>query len=453
MPRKAVDSAQSTVIGVNTHTVHVTGYDPGWTNQPGVNTSTTSWLRHPESVNNPVREDGTRALSAYSIDRYLSVTPAASISQQANGRWGYHTRESTRAAYCTDLVGNDARLNHQKVIPSDSFMTNVDAIARVNFLKKLEKASGKSQVELGVAAGEVRETINMASDLAGGLTRGVLTIARDVRLSPQLVGKALDSVRSLGIREAANRVLRGDVKLLERIVESWLVYQFGLKPLAYDLYDATVYLGAEQQKHGTLKLKIKVNSGFDSEAEELVFRAIRNGGNSATYNVDAKFLWYGKVHYSGWYEIPTRATIPEELGLYNPMLIGWELLRFSWLVDYVVDIGGWFRSMMAARGTRFVEGTRSELRQARFVEWVDAPDNGVTAGGPVASQLNRLRCSIAADSFRRTLLGPGGVMPPILPGVSNIMDLHRLANTMAALTTLVDSRQRTSPPIISYRRG
>lgn len=453
MPRNAVDNAQSAIIGVNTHTVHVTGYDPGWIYMAGGNTSSTSWLAHPETVNNPIREDGTRALSAYWIKRYLSVTPPASISQEPNGRWGYHTKESTRAAYCTDLVGADARWNHAQVIPSDSFMTNVDAIARVNFLKKLEEASGKSKVDLGVAAGEVRETIGMASDLAVGLTRGIRTIARETSLTPQTVGKALDAVRRLGIRESARRLLHGDVKLLERMVESWLVYQFGLKPLTYDLYDATVYLGAEQQKHGTLKLRIKVNSGYDAEPEERIFRAQRNGGNYATYNVDARFLWYGKVHYSGWYEIPTRATIPEELGLYNPALIGWELLRFSWLVDYVVDIGGWLRSMMAAQGTHFVEGTRSELRQARFVEWVDAPDDGVTAGGPVADQLNRLRCSIAADSFRRDLLGPGGVMPPFLPGVRNKMDLHRLANTLSALTTLVDSRQRTSPPIISYRRG
>ena len=191
MPRNAVDDAQSTVIGVNTHTVHVTGYDPGWISEPSVNTSMTSWLAHPETVNNPIREDGTRAPSAYWIKRYLSVTPPASITQQPNGRWGYHTKESTRAAYCTDLVIADARWNHALVIPSDSFMTNVDAIARVNFLKKLEEASGKSKVDLGVAAGEVRETIGMASDLAVGLTRGIRTIARETSLTPQTVGRAI----------------------------------------------------------------------------------------------------------------------------------------------------------------------------------------------------------------------------------------------------------------------
>ena len=448
MPRPAADVASSIVDGVETHTIHVTGYDPGWTSIPGVNVSHSSWTANPESVNNPIKADGTRDVSAYWIKRYLAVMPDAHISQAANGRWGYHTKESTRAAYCTDLVGPDARWNWQHVVPSDLWMTNCDAIARINFLTKLEKASGKSKVELGVMAGEFRETIGMATDLTRGLVDGIHNTARSVSQSPRLVARSLNSVKSLGMRETARRLLHGDVSLLERMVEGWLVYQFGLVPLSYDVYDSTVYLGAQQQRPDGLDLQITVKSGYDTEPEERVFQAVRNGSNAATYNLDARFLWYGKVHYVGTYKIPTRASIPEELGLYNPMLVADELLKFSWLVDYAITVGGWLRSMMAAQGTHFIVGTKSELRQARFVEWLDGEDDGIVAGLPVASQLKKLQCSIAADFFSRELLGPGGIMPPFLPGVKSIMNEQRLANSLAALTTLVGARSRSGSPII-----
>lgn len=447
MGHQAINDEVYVKIGVLTHLVHSSGtWDPGWYNRPNAaNWSYARYLAMPATVNNPKRSDGTRPVSEFWTHRYLAVLPPLRLSQTPSvGGWGMYTKESIRAAYHSELLTGNGYSDMLKVLPDMYYRTNVDSIARVNFLKKLEKASGKSQVELGVAAGEVRETIHMVTDLSKGLVNGVLQTAKSVSLAPARAAKALYAVRQYGVKEAARRFLNGDTALLEKIIQGWLVTQFGLKPLASDVYDATVYLGAQQQAHGPLRLTVTVKSGFDAEPVEAEVLAQQDATDDATYALNAKFLWYGRVHYSGVYQIPTRATIPQELGVYNPALVAWELLRFSWLVDYVVDIGGWFRSMMAAQGTHFVEGTKSELWQARLVEFTDRPYSSPGQPG-AAGAVNRLGPSIQADLFKRTVLGPAGVMPPILPGMQAPMGIKQLANALAALTTLVGARSLGGP--------
>ena len=227
--------------------------------------------------------------------------------------------------------------------------------------------------------------------------------------------------------------------MLERIVEGWLVVQFGLKPLCYDIYDGTVWLSHAQQAE-TLRLTVKVRGGASSE-QDVQTRSCRFGGNGATYDIDAVVRQSVGVHYACDYEIPTKATIPEQLGLYNPASIAWELARFSWMVDYVVDIGGWLNSMMAAQNTRFVEGTKSVIQRAGLVEFRDVSQPPVV---PIQGDLDSLGALLQVEDFQRTVLNHG-VMPSFLPGIRNKMNLDRLANSMAALTTLVGARSSGGP--------
>ena len=127
--------------------------------------------------------------------------------------------------------------------------------------------------------------------------------------------------------------------------------------------------------------------------------------------------------------------------MYNPAVVAWELARFSWMVDYVVDIGGWLNSMMAAQNTRFVEGTKSVIQRTGLVEFRDVSQPPVV---PIQSDLDPLGALLQVEDFQRTVLNHG-VMPSFLPGIRNKMNLDRLANSMAALTTLVGARSSGGP--------
>lgn len=440
MPHAPINDLRTSLRSLKYKKIHVTGYTVYYEGESDGELGTIQYLAMPATVVNKPRPDGTRPVSNYWIKRQFAVLPRLKVKQGVPpySSWLYRM-DGVSCPYSLRLIGRVPTENTVKLLPSWLVVQNVDALARTKFLKKLGERSGKDQVQLGAAAGEVRETINMAADLGIGIATGIRSIARNVSQSPKLIAKSLDLIREVGIRETANRVLRGDVRLLERIIEGWLVVQFGLKPLCYDLFDGTVWLSHAQQAD-TLRLTVKVRGGASS-VQDVQLPSCRFGDDGCTYDVDAVVRQSVGVHYACDYEIPTKATIPEQLGLYNPATVAWELARFSWMVDQVVDIGGWLNSMMAAQNTRFVEGSKSVIQRTGLVEFRDVSRSPVVS---IQSDLSSLKALLQVDDFKRTVLNHG-VMPSFLPGVRNKMDLNRLANSMAALTTLVGARSSGGP--------
>ena len=427
------------------HWRHSGGADWGWSSTPHSVLLYRSILKMPATVENTKRADGTYPRSPFWTKRVLvtnvkrEVHQAQLVDYWTTGYWGPYVADATLSTTMpVEFHGSYDTISDFCLVGS-TFRTNVDSLARTRFLNKLADASGKDAVSLGVAAGEIRETIHMAKDLAVGLVSGIRNTAKQVQQAPSTIAKALDSIRRYGVKEAANRVMHGDVALLERTIEAWLVYQFGLKPLAYDLYDAAVWAQAQLVAGCPVLLDIR-GGAEDREQVELPHTVPYIDG--AMWDLRGLYERSCGIHYSCSYEVPTDVSLPMQLGAYNPMLIGWELCRFSWMVDYVVDIGSWLRSLMAADGTRFIEGSKSEIRRASLLKVIDRTADtlgdalSITPLGPTPL--------VQVEHFNRELLSHG-VMPSFLPGVRNIMGVTQLANSLAALTTLVGARQSGGP--------
>lgn len=399
-----------------------------------------TYREEPASTSNPIRSDGTRAPSAYWIKRLVVNNPIARAETLNPPGWFCHLSPVCRLA---QYSGGSSAGFHAGVLKLDD--QNADARARTTFLNKLADASGKDQVSLGVIAGEFRETAGLAADLATSVVSGVRNIARAHRRPPESIANALYVLGREGKAAALKQLGSSDTGLLQNVVNSWLVAQFGLKPLAYDISDGVNYLAAQQAKPDGLQLTALLKGGA---SEEYKYQRLLNQSshNGSPVRLTGHFVQKTSVNYAGVYKIPTNPPLQMELGLYNPALLAWELLRFTWMIDYVVDIGGWLRSFMAAQGTSFVEGTRSWTRRAYLDGLSSKNFDGTTVVDPA-----KVAMMISAEMFERTLLPGVGVMPSFLPGMKNKLNLDRLANSVAAVTTLVGARARYgNVPIISY---
>ena len=144
--------------------------------------------------------------------------------------------------------------------------TNVDALARTRFLNNLAARSGKDQVELGVAAGELRETNGLVEELGQATISAISSTAREVGRAPGTIAKALYHLQKAGPKEIARRFFNGDTQVLEKVIQAWLVYQLGLKPLAHDVYDAEVYLRS-QVDQDYYHLDVAVRGGASDEVD------------------------------------------------------------------------------------------------------------------------------------------------------------------------------------------
>jgi hypothetical protein len=124
--------------------------------------------------------------------------------------------------------------------------------------------------------------------------------------------------------------------------------------------------------------------------------------------------------------------------------VAWNLAKATWIVDKVVDIGGWLHSFTAPQGTSFLEGTKSEIRRTSLLRLVDKTQSkrgwgalsGLDPDNPPLVQV---------EDFKRDVMNVG-VMPSFLPGVKNKMGLVQLASTVAALTTMSASRVKWPNP-------
>lgn len=396
------------------------------------------WLSMPATVHNPVRSDGSRAPSAFWTRRVFVELPAVSGSAKPYptpcGSPGDNFpvfKEATAIPRAGLIVGL-RKQDYITVFCHGSFTkATVDSIARTNFLNKLASASGKDQVQLGVALGEVRETAGMITDLSRRAYRGVTTVAKKTSQSGQIVARYLDIVSRHGIRSSVARAARTNVRRPDYVLDAWLTYQLGLRPLAMDVYDSMVWLRAAQVDSAD-SFQVKVKSGHEL-SEELFHELHRPSLNDAYYYIIGKFKTTTAYHYSAVYKVPVQATIPEQLGLWNPASVAWNLVRYTWLVDYVSNTGAWLNSMLAAQNTAFVEGSRSLIQRASLLEsefrevrrpWISEP---------------RLEGIIQVENFERTVL-TSGVMPALIPAMKNRLDLTRMANAIAVLVKLAAGR-------------
>lgn len=445
MPHDAVNIDTATTIPVRTHRKHTGGYDPGWTSYANQHVSRRDILIMPASTSNPKREDGTRAPSAYWTKHAIIRANPKHFSQVNPGIgviWGYYTFESSTAFYTPAVwLGTSAAL-FSWALSGSLVRTNVDARARTKFLNNLGSVSGKDRVQLGVAAGEVRETIGLASELGEALLHGILSTAKKVSQSPGTIATALYSLERLGFKETARRFFSGDANLLDKVVSSWLVYQFGIKPLAYDLYDAEIYLKTRIEQD-YYHLDVTVRGGAE-QVDDVELAHNTWAANGGTYYISGVYRQITGVHYSCKYRIPTQATMAEQLGVNNPAFVLWELARFSWALDKFIEVGKWFHSFMAASGTQFQEGSRSEIRRSSLLQLVDRTES--TLGWGKLQGFDPFDVPFfQVEQFDRVVLA-GGVMPSFLPGVKNTMGLTQVANLVAALTTLSGSRAKWPNP-------
>lgn len=452
MPHPAIYELRAEYVPIKTS--HCWATDPSWP-------AGGAWSYHnqlksyvyreePASTSNPIRPDGTRAPSPYFIKTLVFSQKSSLIHSTASdpGYWGWANGPAASPANIwqaylapVDPVGTFLRLH-----PANN-RVKVDSLARTRFLNKLADASGKDSWELGIVAGEFRETCGMAASLAGSLVSSARSIARATRQKPELVADTLRLYGEHGPKAALRNLGGRDTALLEAIVQGWLVKQFGIDPLVNDLFNASVQLNASfaDPVRGAESFVTTIRGGAEDTFvwTDRINPAFTEGIEGVTSYMDLQEVV--RYAFSARYAIPVKPTVNQRLGLYNPVHLAAQLTRFSWMADYVTNLSSWLRACMAGQDCRFIEGTRSFVCRTTV-------QRGYSEANPGLSVLRDPARSfvLSSDWFDREVLPIVGVMPSFLPSVKNQLNATKLANSIAALTTLVGARSRPGPPVINY---
>lgn len=137
--------------------------------------------------------------------------------------------------------------------------------------------------------------------------------------------------------------------------KSWLEYQYGWSPLLQDIKGATDALQLRQDLNDWV-VTVKGNATEKWKSEEF----LQNGEWPSVRRISAMRGYFVRLDYTPGNGF--LATL-SGLGLTNPALLAWELLPYSFVIDWLLPIGDWLSCLDAALGFDFRSGSITSRRE------------------------------------------------------------------------------------------
>jgi hypothetical protein len=202
-----------------------------------------------------------------------------------------------------------------------------------------DKLYGKlgESVDMATNLAERRQAVQMIASRCGQILRAFRAVRK---------GRFKEASRVLGLDNTPKRV-----SAKKQVSNNWLEYHFGWSPLLSDIHGAVDVLQGPSEKR-TIRARASASTYITS-----------TGGypNTPPYGSNATRDWYDYSVRSG-----LRFTISNpdlwlanRLGLINPATVAWELVPFSFVVDWFVPIGNFIGGMTATLGLSITDGWTS----------------------------------------------------------------------------------------------
>lgn len=359
----------------------------------------TSWFKkaRPASTTVPfAKRGGWRAPRGWSHTGTLGSFPGNTVQFRSNSPSGVGYE------YITYTEGSYWNLQ----VPASPSTAPTDLIsqAEIRALNKLKRGN----VQLGIVMAEAKET----ADLLGGAMRHIA----------KQTNRFIDSYPKEWAKVKKHQVGHLPSSKWKNIPNRWLELQYGWKPLMSDVSDA---LSTLEHWRDTVPPIIGVHTRVQRTND--VFSnhsAISDTSSYFTVRYRTKYDVFVDLHYSMSNSTLARLS---SLGLTDPLGIVWEKVKFSFVVDWFVPIGGWLSSLRADDGYTFQGGSRSlitRLEETAIDARYSKPGYKLLSGGVPTYE-------VKSFNFLRQVYGSSPV-----PGLyfKNPLSSAHLANALSLLT-------------------
>jgi hypothetical protein len=252
---------------------------------------------------------------------------------------------------------------------------------------------------LGTFLGELPE----AAEAVASAGLSIFSAYREVRKGR--FGKAVTILRK------ANADKGRTFKVDKTSASAWLSLQMGWLPLIGDAYSA-----ADAYQKGALRPKVTKIRAHKTLKVVLPTGGSVSGGRKYIEKIVETYT--KRVILKTTYQ----PSVYDQLGLTNPLLIAWELLPFSFLVDYFVGIGDWLElhTILPNRSstyvnTQFFRSEMNGIKQNLLSGYYFKPES--------------IPCRVNRVQLDRSVTSNPSIPPPQLK--NPFLKLGKLANMMA----------------------
>lgn len=228
----------------------------------------------------------------------------------------------------------------------------------------LSEAETKALAKIKLGDVEWGETIFQWRQTASLFTNNVRSIARDVRRFRRelrdVEWRRLIRRRSFKERQKARKGRRcRDYSLSQK----WLELVYGWIPLLSDIYGSIVLLSDTMSLEGMVvcgrgKAYGVTEEQFDFDPAPTLAQP------GPHYELGYTFRTNHQVACDLWYRLDDiEVARVSALGLVNPAQLAWNLLPWTFVLDWLLPIGPWLGSFTADSGFEFMSGTTSYKRE------------------------------------------------------------------------------------------
>jgi hypothetical protein len=269
----------------------------------------------------------------------------------------------TRKTYMTGATGDIKEVNSGLAKPSAAIIANLSSQCQQKALLKVKD----QDVNLAEMWGERHETLKMIGDNANRIGKSYAALRH---------GDFRGAAAALGVHAPAS----GFGSMWRRnqskaIANGWLELQYGWRPLVMDVMGGLEFLKKNGESPKTKIMRAVAVVKFSDETVTSTSLAPSVGTKIRTrrYDIEMKTCLYYRRKYD---VLPTLSS----LGITNPAFLAWELMKYSFVVDWFVHVGNYLSSLDAWLGYDWAWGctTQGVLASEELVYSIHGRDSGGT---------------------------------------------------------------------------
>lgn len=264
-------------------------------------------------------------------------------------------------------------------------------------------------VNAAQAVAEIQQTANLVGDTAHRLANAYLAIKH---------GKFKQGFKALGLPKGSK-----SLNPRRSAADNWLALQYGWLPLLSDIDGACKQLAKRPRPP-----YYTVTGTSTSNDSALIYDQPSVGGGGLKW---FQLGYTSKARMSLTFCVQNHAVkTMSELGISDPLLLAWELLPYSFVVDWFLPVGKYLESINYTDGLTFVSGYTVQYSTC---SWSATTKKFVSAGGgqTVIYYPGPTHSSNVRYLSRRKL---SAAPSPSLPKLKNPLSFTHMANGLALLS-------------------
>jgi hypothetical protein len=368
------------------------------------------WDLYPCNVRGPRRSDGRRRRAPYVPSRGVVLVPPgyapASYDMKPLHAFEVRTFRTWSNVACLNTAGyvpsylgewslsgpmgdfiliRDTDLYNNLVAGSlDPAVSPAMDPKLVDLLKwKAYSKIGNSTAELGIALAQIGQTVSM-------LAKPLNAVAASYRLLTRMLSTGNAVIMWNGIprflrAKSVVPLRQRTTQLMRKAADNWLEYSYGLLPTVRDVQDSAEAIDdmlkpykrirfAKAGKKTTTKVVSTIGFGLPSTNFYLKYRK--------TEETTIKYTC--KYYYR--YDVPESPGHVLGLDLASAPTVVWDIIPWSFVVDWFIDIGGYLHSVLGGIGTTAMGDYTSMKIDTRIsYECIEAS----YAGYPILTPISR----------------------------------------------------------------